>query len=122
VLTTHYLDEAERLCDRIAIVHEGRIVALDRPHAMLARLGEEIIELRVDRDPTGALAAMQTHGIADATAFAVGSTLTVPITKHSSRDTIAAIAKLGIEPEAVSARKPTLDDVYLQLTGSRIAA
>jgi ABC-2 type transport system ATP-binding protein len=122
VLTTHYLDEAERLCDRIAIVHEGRIVALDRPHALLARLGEEIIELRVDRDPTGALVAMQTHGIADATAFAVGSTLTVPITKHSSRDTIAAIAKLGIEPEAVSARKPTLDDVYLQLTGSRIAA
>ena len=122
VLTTHYLDEAERLCDRIAIMHEGRIVALDRPRDLLARLGEQIVELRVERDPDGALAAMRAHGIADAGAFAVGSTLTVPVRGNSSRDTVAAIANLGIEPEALTTRKPTLDDVYLQLTGSRIAA
>jgi len=122
VLTTHYLDEAERLCDRIAIVHEGRIVALGRPRALLARLGEEIVELRVDRDPEGALAAMRTHGVADDTAFAVGATLTVPIARHTVADTIAAITDLGIEPEALTTRRPTLDDVYLQLTGSRIAA
>jgi ABC-2 type transport system ATP-binding protein len=122
VLTTHYMDEAERLCDRIAIVHEGRVVALDRPRALLGRLGEEIVEMRVDQNPDGALAALRTKGIADATAFAVGATVTVPIISQSSRDTIAAIADLGIEPEAVTTRKPTLDDVYLQLTGSRIAA
>jgi ABC-2 type transport system ATP-binding protein len=122
VLTTHYLDEAERLCDRIAIVHEGRIVALDRPRALLARLGEEIVELRVDRDPDGALAAMRTGGVADDSAFAVGATLTVPIARHTVADTIAAITDLGIEPEALTTRRPTLDDVYLQLTGSRIAA
>jgi len=122
VLTTHYLDEAERLCDRIAIVHDGRIVALDSPRTLLARLGEEIVELRVDRDPDGALAAMRAHGVADAAAFAVGATLTVPVSRNSSRDTVAAIANLGIEPEALTTRKPTLDDVYLQLTGSRIAA
>ena len=122
VLTTHYLDEAERLCDRIAIVHEGRIVALDRPSALLARLGEEIVEMRVDRDPSGALAAMRTHGIAGETAFAVGATLTVPVLRSSSQAAVAAIAGLGIEPEALTTRKPPLDDVYLQLTGSRIAA
>jgi ABC-2 type transport system ATP-binding protein len=122
VLTTHYLDEAERLCDRIAIVHEGRIVALDRPRALLARLGEEIVELRVDRDPDGALAAMRTGGVADDSSFAVGATLTVPIARHTVADTIAAITDLGIEPEALTTRRPTLDDVYLQLTGSRIAA
>jgi len=122
VLTTHYLDEAERLCDRIAIVHEGRIVALDRPSVLLARLGEEIVELRVERDPDGALAAMRTRGVADGAAFAVGATLTVPITRHTARETIAAITDLGIEPDALTTRKPTLDDVYLQLTGSRIAA
>jgi len=116
------LDEAERLCDRIAIVHEGRIVALDRPRALLARLGEQIVELRVERDPDGALAAMRAHGIADAAAFAVGATLTVPVGRNSSRDTVAAIASLGIEAETLTTRKPTLDDVYLQLTGSRIAA
>jgi ABC-2 type transport system ATP-binding protein len=122
VLTTHYLDEAERLCDRIAIVHEGRIVALDRPRALLARLGEEIVELRVDRDPDGALAAMRTVGVAGDSAFAVGATLTVPIDRHTVAETIAAITGLGIEPEALTTRRPTLDDVYLQLTGSRIAA
>jgi ABC-2 type transport system ATP-binding protein len=122
VLTTHYLDEAERLCDRIAIVHEGCIVALDKPRALLDSLGEEIVELRVDRDPEGALAAMRTRGVADGTAFAVGATLTVPVTRHTARETVAAITDLGIEPETLTTRKPTLDDVYLQLTGNRLAA
>src|SRR5260370_14101935 len=47
VLTTHHLDEAERLCDRVAIVHEGQIVALDTPEALLASLGRHIVESRV---------------------------------------------------------------------------
>src|SRR5439155_6020365 len=50
LLTTHYLDEAERLCDRVAIVHAGRIVGLDSPRALLAGLGREILEVRVDDD------------------------------------------------------------------------
>jgi ABC-2 type transport system ATP-binding protein len=122
VLTTHYLDEAERFCDRIAVMYQGTIVALDRPGALLAGLGTELVELRVEQDPAAALAAMRSHGLADADAFAVGSTLTVPVGRRAARDTIAAIADLGIRAEAVTARKPTLDDVYLQLTGSRLAA
>jgi ABC-2 type transport system ATP-binding protein len=122
VLTTHYLDEAERLCDRIAIVHEGRIVALDTPRALLASLGDDVIEVRVARDATGALAALRRHGTADATAFAVGSTLTVPLRRHSPADAMTALAELGITPEAVTTRRPTLDDVYLQLTGQSLAA
>ena len=51
LVTTHYLDEAERLCDRVAIIHAGRIVALDTPDALLAGLGHEIVELRVAGDP-----------------------------------------------------------------------
>ena len=50
VLTTHYLEEAERLCDRVAIVHDGAIVALDTPTGLLAGLGGELLELRVDGD------------------------------------------------------------------------
>lgn len=122
VLTTHYLDEAERLCDRIAVMHEGAIVALDRPAALLAGLGAELVELRVHRDPGGVLAAMRAHGLADDDAFAVGSTLTVPVRGRPARDTIAALTGLGIHAEAVTTRKPTLDDVYLQLTGSKLAA
>jgi ABC-2 type transport system ATP-binding protein len=122
VLTTHYLDEAERLCDRIAIVHEGRIVALDQPGTLLAALGDEIVEVRVDRDPAGALAVLRARGIADGTSFAVGATLTVPVHGRTAGDTVAAIAGLGIQPATLTTRRPTLDDVYLQLTGSRLAA
>ena len=122
VLTTHYLDEAERLCDRIAVMHQGAIVALDRPAALLAGLGTELVELRVEHDPAGALAAMRSHGLAAGDAFAVGSTLTIPAGDRPARDTIAALPGLGIHAEAVTTRKPTLDDVYLQLTGSRLAA
>jgi ABC-type multidrug transport system ATPase subunit len=123
LLTTHYLDEAERLCDRIAVMHQGAIVAMDRPDALLAGLGPELVELRVGKDPDGALAAMRARGLAAGDAFAVGSTLTIPLgSHHSARDTITAIESLGIDTEAMTTRKPTLDDVYLQLTGSRLAA
>jgi ABC-2 type transport system ATP-binding protein len=122
VLTTHYLDEAERLCDRVAVMHRGAIVALDRPGALLASLGAELIELRVADDPDGALAALRRRGLASGDAFAVGSTLTVPLRGHSASDTLTALTSLGVRAEAVTTRKPTLDDVYLQLTGSRLAA
>jgi len=122
VLTTHYLDEAERLCERIAVMHQGSIVALDSPAALRAGLGAELVELRVENDAAGALATMRARGLAFADAFAVGSTLTIPLGSHSARDTVTAIADLGIRAEAITTRKPTLDDVYLQLTGSRLAA
>ncbi len=49
ILTTHYLDEAERLCDRVAVIDNGRLVACDTPAALLASMGPEVLELRVDR-------------------------------------------------------------------------
>jgi ABC-2 type transport system ATP-binding protein len=103
-------------------MHQGTIVALDRPAALLAGLGAELIELRVEQNPAAALAAMRAHGLAAGDAFAVGSTLTVPAGHRPAADIIAAIAGLGIHAEAVTSRRPTLDDVYLQLTGARLAA
>jgi ABC-2 type transport system ATP-binding protein len=121
-LTTHYLDEAERLCDRIAIMHAGRIVAIDSPAALLASLGREIVELRVPGDPVAALNALRARRIAGETAFNVGSTLTVPLHDGSAREALDAIADLGIATTAIGTRPPTLDDVYLRLTGDRLAA
>jgi ABC-2 type transport system ATP-binding protein len=122
VLTTHYLDEAARLCDRIAIVHAGAIVALDTPAALLAGLGSELLELRVHGDPSAALAALAARGIAAGEAYAVGSTLTVPLRDASAADAIAAIDGAGVATSAISSRPPTLDDVYLRLTGEDLAA
>jgi ABC-2 type transport system ATP-binding protein len=120
LVTTHYLDEAEHLADRVAIMHGGRIVALDTPERLRAGLGRELVELRVDGDPAGALATLRSRGIARDDAFAVGSSLTVPLNGHTSGEAIAAIHELGLAT-AVSARQPTLDDVYLRLTGGRLA-
>jgi ABC-2 type transport system ATP-binding protein len=121
LVTTHYLDEAERLCDRVAIMHAGEIVALDTPSALLADLGREIVELRPDGDVAPLLAALRARGIAGADAFVVGSTLTVPLHDRAAVDAMAAIHELGVRA-AVSSRQPTLDDVYLRLTGDRLAA
>jgi ABC-2 type transport system ATP-binding protein len=120
LVTTHYLDEAERLCDRLAIIHSGRIVALDTPAALLAGLGRELVELRVNGDAAGALASLRARGIAHDDAFVVGSTVTVPLNGRTSADAIAVVGELGLAA-AVSSRPPTLDDVYLRLTGGRLA-
>jgi ABC-2 type transport system ATP-binding protein len=122
LLTTHYLDEAERLCDRIAVIHEGRVVTLDTPARLLAGVGGEVLELRVDGDPEPALAALRAEGIAGDDALAVGATLTVPVRDRAAADALAALARLGVRTAAVTTRGPTLDDVYLRLTGSRLAA
>jgi ABC-2 type transport system ATP-binding protein len=122
VLTTHYLDEAERLCDRVAIVHEGEIVALDTPAALLAGLGSEVLELRVYGDVTVALAALGAHGVAARDALVVGQTLTVPLNETSAPEAIAAINRAGVATGSISTRQPTLDDVYLRLTGADLAA
>jgi ABC-2 type transport system ATP-binding protein len=122
VLTTHYLDEAQRLCDRVAIVHSGEIVALDTPKALLSGLGTELLELRVHGDVAVALAALGAHGLAAADALVVGSTLTVPLRDESVGDAIAAINRAGLSTSAISTRQPTLDDVYLRLTGDEVAA
>ena len=122
MLTTHYLDEAERLCDRVAIVHLGTIVALDTPAALLAALGGEIVELRVHGDGGDALDSLRAHGVAEGDAFAVGSTVTLPLHQRGAAESIAAITGLGLATASISTRRPTLDDVYLRLTGARIAA
>jgi ABC-2 type transport system ATP-binding protein len=120
LLTTHYLDEAERLCDRVAIMHLGEIVALDTPAGLRAELGDEVVELRVDGNGDDALATLQEHGMAGHDAFVVGSTLTLPVSANGV-DAPAEIRKLDLPVASLTTRRPTLDDVYLRLTGGRLA-
>ena len=122
LLTTHYLDEAERLCDRVAVMHLGRIVGLDAPAALRHTLGSHIVELRVPGDTLPALAALRATGIAGSDVFSVGHTVIVPLHDGSTAETVTAINDLGIGASEVNIRPPTLDDVYLRLTGGRLAA
>ena len=121
LLTTHYLDEAQRLCDRVAIMNRGEIAALDAPSALLAGLGGEILEMRLDGDAAAALATLRAHGIATADVFTVGSTVTLPLRRTSAAEAIAAIHATDVRASGITTRTPTLDDVYLRLTGNRMA-
>jgi ABC-2 type transport system ATP-binding protein len=121
LVTTHYLEEAEQLCDRVAVLHAGRVVALDTPSALRAGLGNEIVELRARGDADDTLAALRSRGVAGDDAFVVGQTLTVPLRDVAATAAVSVIDELGLATE-ISTRKPTLDDVYLRLTGDRLAA
>jgi ABC-2 type transport system ATP-binding protein len=124
LLTTHYLDEAERLCDRIGIMHEGELVAIGSPSSLLASIGEAVLELRTDNldDATAVLATLRAHGIAGDDALIVGRTVTVPVPATSGPEMATAISGLHLPTVATTTRAPHLDDVYLRLTGERIAA
>src|SRR5436305_484320 len=121
VLTTHYLDEAERLCDRVAIVHLGEIVALDSPRALLRGLGEQILEFQTHEEPHAVLAALRREHVAGDDAFVIGARVTVPLHGRSAADALAAIERAAVHARDVTTRVPTLDDVYLQRTGADLA-
>ena len=89
--------------------------------ALLAGLGQELVELRLRGNATDALDALRGRGIAGDDAFTVGSTVTVPLHDHTAARAIESIQGTGLDVNSISTRKPTLDDVYLQLTGGRLA-
>jgi ABC-2 type transport system ATP-binding protein len=121
VLTTHYLDEAERLCDRVAIIHLGEIVALDSPSALLAGLGDEILEFRVGGEPHAAIDELREAGVAGDDAFSVGSRITVPLHGRGATEALAALDTDRRRISEIATRTPTLDDVYLNRTGAQLA-
>jgi ABC-2 type transport system ATP-binding protein len=118
LLTTHYLDEATRLCDRVGIMHGGSLVALDSPRALLEGLGQEVLEFRVSGDPVGALAVLRHRGVAGPDAFALGARVTLPLHRHTAAEALAAIDAESLRIAEVATRAPDLDDVYLKFTGS----
>ncbi len=118
LLTTHHLDEAEELCDRVAILHDGQIVALHSPSALLAAIGHAVLELRIDGDGGTVLRALQARGVGTTDMFAVGSTVYIPLNGDSGPNVAETVTDLGFTTRATSTRRPTLDDIYLQLTGN----
>jgi ABC-2 type transport system ATP-binding protein len=121
LLTTHYLDEAERLCDRIAIVDAGRIVACDTPANLLGLLGDEVLEVRVD-DTFTATQALRAAGLPEDDILVIGSTVTTSLRGSSSETVLHKLRAAGVNVRSATSRIPTLDDVYLRLTGGHIAA
>jgi len=121
LLTTHYLEEAERLCDRLAVMHRGEVVAIGAPQQLRAELGDEVVELRARDDGAAMLALLQDRGLAGPGAFTVGATVTIPLRGRSAAEVIAGIEATRVRTVSVTSRETTLDDVYLHLTGGELA-
>ncbi len=113
VLTTHYLEEAEALCDRIAIVDGGRIVANDLTSTLLATAQDKIIVVTVDRDLDAAPAGLGTR-----TEVKNPRTLAITYDKRETQagDILARLSEAGLGIVDVSTREADLEDVFLKLT------
>jgi ABC-2 type transport system ATP-binding protein len=119
IMTTHYLDEAERLCDRLAIIDSGAIVACDTPAHLLSSIGDEVIELRVDQADRAA-AVLRRGGIDPDDVVVIGSTVTASLRSLSAGQALQLLEGHAVPVRSTTVRRATLDDVYLRLTGDRI--
>ncbi|HEX2762242.1 MAG TPA: ABC transporter ATP-binding protein [Allosphingosinicella sp.] len=114
VLTTHYLEEAEQLCDRIAIINRGRLIANETTRTLVGMATEKAVEVTVDRD----IAALP-----DASCFEkieLNGARTLAITYRKDRvnagEVLAALQRDGLGIVDVSTREADLEDVFLNLT------
>ncbi|MCJ7455794.1 ATP-binding cassette domain-containing protein [Candidatus Bathyarchaeota archaeon] len=114
ILTTHYMEEAERLCDRVAIIDDGRIIALDTPERLKHIIGGDIIRLRIQNPQLGRIKELGYVVKIDQAGDLV--TLTV----KDSGVHLQEILSLVGDVKSVELRTPTLNDVFLHFTGHEI--
>lgn len=116
VLTTHYLEEAETLCDTIAIVDQGRVIACEPTRALVGRLDRKTLVVK----PTDELVALPS-GLSDVggTLRADGAlSLTYKTTEHSVEELLDRVRRAGISIKDLSIEEPDLEDIFLELTKS----
>jgi ABC-2 type transport system ATP-binding protein len=114
IITTHYMDEADRLCDRVAIIDHGKIAALDRPSNLKAKVGGEIVRLRARSPNIEPIKELDYVLSVDQS----GSTLLLTV-KNASVHLQEILGLVG-SVDSVEVRSPTLNDVFLHYTGSEI--
>jgi len=122
LLTTHYMEEADKLCDRIAIVDHGKLAALDTPTRLKDNVpGTEIVEAEFEDAPEGWIE--QLRSLAEVTG-ATEHDAVVHITSHDGPATLAALMDLArvrkVTVKRVSVQGTTLDDVFLHYTGTAL--
>jgi ABC-2 type transport system ATP-binding protein len=122
LLTTHYIEEAERLCDRVAIIDHGRIIAMGTPREIQARtLGQSLIELHTEQPlPANGMPAFA--GVEKIVLSEDRRSLTAwsPKPARTLVDLVKWVDQEGVELEDIHLKRPTLEDVFIELTGKRL--
>jgi ABC-2 type transport system ATP-binding protein len=115
-LTTHYMDEAEN-CDRIAIIDQGKIIALDTPERLKRRIGGDMVSLSTDNDALAIQELAESSGVRAERGREGGVYFAAP---DAESIIPGIIRQLTPGVLSVSIKKPSLDDVFLTLTGRQI--
>ncbi len=123
VLTTHYMDEAERLCDRVAVVDHGKVIALGTPKALIASIGaEHVIEFALAEGvaPPEEEALLALPGVREVRTHAGRTSLTVREMHSSLPAVIDELERRGLGMTELVTHQATLEDLFLHLTGRHL--
>ncbi|WP_292463436.1 ATP-binding cassette domain-containing protein [Methanolobus sp.] len=123
VLTTHYMEEADKLCNRIAIIDHGRIITIGTPHELKSSLGGDIITLGLTSEANARALVGQFSTRPGVNTISTSENVVRITAANGEReipDILGTTAQLGLTIESVNLHKPTLDDVFLHYTGKGI--
>ncbi len=113
IITTHYMDEAEQLCDRLVVMDDGRIVAQGTPRSLIDQYStKDVLELRFGLDSQAPVSALDK--VADRVEVLPDRLL---LYVDDGDRALGAVHELGLVPESALVRRSTLEDVFLRLTG-----
>ena len=119
LLTTQYLDEADRLADDIAVIDHGKVIAQGTPAELKSRVGGERLEVKLE-DPAQRPQAVQAlAALSDEEPVAEDDTVTLAVRQRTGTivDAVGRLGAAGVGVEDIGLRTPTMDDVFLSLTG-----
>lgn len=122
ILTTHYMEEADFLCNRIAIIDHGRIIALDTPGNLKHDMGGDILTLETQEDLVGHLSGIleQIPGITNVNSDGIQVSVVVPDAERRLPEILAYIQSQGIILHFAGIEKPSLEEVFIRFTGSEV--
>lgn len=121
LLTTQYLEEADELADKIAVIDYGKVIAEGTSNQLKARLGGDLVEVEFSKDAHVAQAIKVVEKYATKKITVEGSIIKVPVSQGSKGllNIVRQLDNAKIHPEAISLHRPSLDDVFLSLTGKK---
>jgi ABC-2 type transport system ATP-binding protein len=121
LLATNYLDEADRLCDRVLIIDRGRVVAEGTPEVLKASVAADVLSVQIEEGAERLAAALASHAEVRQAVVADGS-LQVYVRRAPSflPELVRTADELGLHPAAVTYKQPSLDDVFLLHTGRQL--